>query len=146
MTSFIILSISIGSIAMSSPSFLILIIRKTASSVDLGTHSKHRNKEDHLLPVPSRPDGTFQRREREHWALLETSPASGLSLQSSRTTTVAARRGNTYTTYQFISIRDSASCVAIWIHHQLRVAVQVDEAFEVPMICNEICHRFHLHF
>ena len=101
---------------------------------------------DHLLPVPSRPDGTLQRRDREHWALLETSPASGLSLQSSRTTTVAAPRGNTYTTYQFISIRDSASCVAIWIHHQLRVAVQVDEAFEVPMICNEICHRFHLHF
>lgn len=119
---------------------------KTASSVDLGTHSKHRKKEDHLLPVPSRPDGTLQRTEREHWALLETSPASGLSLQSLRTTTVAAPRGNTYTTYQFISIPGSHSHIAIWIHHQLGVAVQVDEAFEVPMMCNEICHQFHLHF
>lgn len=49
-------------------------------------------------------------------------------------------------TYQLLSIGGLFVCVPIWIHQQLRVAVQVDEAFEIPMLLNEIYHRFHLHF
>lgn len=48
--------------------------------------------------------------------------------------------------YQLLCIWGLLDCVPVGIHQQLRVAVQVNEAFEMPMVLNKVHHRFHLHF
>lgn len=49
-------------------------------------------------------------------------------------------------TYQLLGIWGLLDCVPIGVHQQLGIAVQVNEAFEVPVLLNKIHHRFHLHF